>query len=388
MLGLSKKKFKLKLNDLRLHFLATSEETGSRWRSRLIFVIGMWLLSRLVIIISMQLIAHSLKLTSDFGNSVPTSSWEIFSHWDGYWYRKIATSGYDYANDGKMHTVAFFPLFPLLTHGVMNLGLPFEVAGILVNNLAFLGALGFLYGWVEDRHGVSAARWATAVLAWCPFSLFGAVTYTEGLFLLCTTAALRAFDKHQHARAALWGALATAARLPGIALVPTFLLVAWRERRPAAAYATGLAAGTGLLLYIMYCAQRFGDPLALLHVQAAWHHISWLEPFERLLTPSSLAVTVANVIKLVMFFGGAYLFWHLRNELSRVAFIYGFCSFALILASGSSSAQRYAYGTVSLSLALGVLIARYARWGYAIISLFSVLLVAFSIRFACGLWVA
>jgi hypothetical protein len=138
----------------------------------------------------------------------------------------------------------------------------------------------------------------------------------------------------------------------------------------------------------VYGAVRFGDPLAFVHAQAAWQRISWIEPFERLLTSRSLAMTIANLIKLVMFFGGAYLLWRLRNEVSRVAVVYGFCSFALILASGASSAQRLAYGIVSLSLALGVLITRHVLWGYAVISLFSVLLVIFAIRFAWGLWLA
>jgi len=35
----------------------------------------------------------------------------------------------------------------------MTLGLPFNVAGTLVNNVAFLSALLVLYCWVEERHG-------------------------------------------------------------------------------------------------------------------------------------------------------------------------------------------------------------------------------------------
>lgn len=364
-----------------------SKETLTKWRNGVIFVVAMWLLSRLVIVVVMQLIAPSLKLTPGYGPA-PLSGWELFSHWDGVWYRQIATSGYDYARDGKMHSVAFFPLFPLFTRGLMSLGLTFEVAGTLVNNLTFLGALGFLYRWVEERHSINAARWVIAVMAWCPFSLFATVTYTEGVFLLCSTAALRAFDKQQYAWAALWGSLTTAARPTGMVLIPTFLLVAWRERRSAAAYVAGLATGMGLLLFIMYCAFRFGDPLAFVHVQEAWPQVSWLTVFVRLLNFRSPTVAIANLIKVVMVFGGAYLLWYLRNELSRVVVVYGFCTLALLFAVGASSAYRYAYGSVSLSLALGVLLARHVRWGYAIMSLFIVLLVVFTIRFAWWYWLA
>ena len=144
----------------------------------------------------------------------------------------------------------------------MHLGLSFNMAGTLINNLAFLGALVMLYLWVAERHGRTAARWSTAVLAWCPFSLFSTVIYTEGLFLLGSIAALRAFDRQQYLWAMLWSALTTALRPPGVALVLTFLWVAWRERRGAIAYLTALVSSAGLLLYMLYCGLQFHQPLA------------------------------------------------------------------------------------------------------------------------------
>jgi Gpi18-like mannosyltransferase len=145
---------------------------------RIHFAGGMWLLSRLLIVAAMLLLVPLLPAPP--GGIKPTVSWEVFSWWDSLLYKQIAISGYEYANDGKGHNVAFFPVFPLVIRGVMTLGLPFEVAGILVNNLAFLGALIVLYYWVEERHTRSTARWATAVLAWCPLSLFGTVIYQRG----------------------------------------------------------------------------------------------------------------------------------------------------------------------------------------------------------------
>jgi Gpi18-like mannosyltransferase len=360
-----------------------------KWANGFIFVIAMWLLSRLVIVVTMQLIAPLLPFEPvnlpgwHLGlvpNFVPKIGWELFSHWDGAWYRKIATLGYDYANDGKYHSIAFFPLFPLVTRGLMTLGVPFEVAGTLVNNLALLGAMLLLYRWVQDRYGIAAARWSTAVLAWCPFSLYGTVTYTEGLFLLLTTASLRTFDNRQHAMAALFGALATATRPTGAALVPAFLIVAWRERRPAVAYAAALAAGGGLFLFSVYCAIRFGDPLAFVQVQRAWYdpNTNWLSIVAGVFTWERKT----NLIPVVMVFGGGYLLWHLRAKLPPVAVAYGFCSLALIITSGVlMSVSRFAYAIVSLSLALGLLFASHPRWGYLTMGLFGILLVHFAIKF-------
>jgi len=120
-----------------------------------IFAAAMWLLSRLVIAAAMLLIAPLLPAPP--GGIKPTVGWDVFYWWDSLLYNQIATSGYEYANDGKGHNVAFFPL-PLVIRAVMTFDLPFKVAGTLVNNLAFLGALIVLYYWVEERHDRSAAR--------------------------------------------------------------------------------------------------------------------------------------------------------------------------------------------------------------------------------------
>lgn len=366
------------------------------WVEGLIFVIAIWLLSRLVIVVAMQLLApvspispvtHSGTLPLDYTPGfVPQTSWNLFAHWDGAWYRKIATLGYDYAQDGKYHSIAFFPLFPLAIRAVMSLGLPSQIAGTLVNNLALLGALWLLYLWAQERYNVSVARWATAVLAWCPFSLYGTVVYSEGLFLLVTTAALRSFDQGQYTKAALWGTLATATRSTGVALIPAFLIVAWQEKRPKIAYIASLAAMVGLLLFSLYCAIDFADPLAFVHVQQAWksQHPSWL----RVLI-NALKLDKENLLRVVTFWGGGYLLWYLRAKLPPVAVAYGFCSLGIILATGSlSSVSRYVYGIVSIALALGWLFASHPRWGYLTLGLFAVILVRFALRFAWWYWVA
>jgi Gpi18-like mannosyltransferase len=171
--------------------------------------------------------------------------------------------------------------------------------------------------------------------------------------------------------------MATATRVPGVALVPAFLFVAWRERRPAIAYATAIAVGTGLLLFSTYCAIRFGDPLAFIHAQ---------QPIEQY--PSRL-IGIRRLINLVMIFGCGALLWRLSSQLSRVAVAYGFCSLTLLVTVRAvRSINRYLYGIVPLSIALGVLFARYPRWGYPTLGLFVIFLVVFSIRFSWNLWVA
>ncbi|MCC5606303.1 hypothetical protein LC612_05750 [Nostoc sp. CHAB 5834] len=410
----------------------------------LFFVIAMWLSSRLIIAIAMLLIAPLFPSLST--GVAATFGWDVFHAWDSVWYEKIVTSGYDFSSDVKeIHTVAFFPLFPLLSRIIMFIGLPFKVAGILVNNSAFLAALLILYFWVQELYGTSTARWATATLAWCPYSLYGTVIYTEGLFLLCTTSALRAFDKKQYIWAAFWGALSTATRLPGVALIPPFLFVSWKERRGIKAYITSLTVGLGISLYSLYCQIKFGDALAFIHAQKAWRgdatgfawegwwkmlmqitvgFTNWksgyikdpLYPLLFLIIIGSgcllwrfrlhlgmskfryglyflwlllWSLTGDELVKIALVFGGIYLLWLSWAKIPLVAVVYGFSSLALILSTGiTASAERYAYGIISLSMAFGLLLARYPRWGYPIMYFFGILMFTFSIRFARDLWVA
>jgi Gpi18-like mannosyltransferase len=360
----------------------------SKSRDGLIFVIAMWFLSRSVIAIGMQVIApwlHQIQNSQRFvAGFVPKSSWELFSHWDGGWYTKIATLGYSYADDGQQHSVAFYPLFPLLIRGLMALGMRVEVAGVLINSLAFLSALLLVYFWVEERYDTGSAKWTTAVLAWCPFSLFCTVMYTEGLFLFLTASALRAFERGEYIWAAFWGALTTATRGPGVALIPTFLLTAWREKRPPLAYAAGFASAIGLFSFSLYCAIRFGDALAFVQVQKGWEQPGWFDVLTKALTGQISAIS-----RIVMIFGSGYLLWFFRQRLTSVVLTYGFCSLALLVNAGAlKSVNRYAYGIVPLSIALGLLLAAKPRWGYGLMGLFGVWLLYVSVRFASWLWVA
>jgi Gpi18-like mannosyltransferase len=171
--------------------------------------------------------------------------------------------------------------------------------------------------------------------------------------------------------------MATATRLPGVALVPAFLFVAWKERRPGIAYATALAVGVGLLIFGLYCSFTFGDFLAFVHGQQVW------------LQASSRFKDIRRLINFLALCGCGYLLWRLAAKLPPITLVYGIFYLLLILISGAVvSVNRFLFGDVVLSFALGVLFARYPRWGYLMLIPSLILLVIFSIRFAWGLWVA
>ncbi|MFM8006260.1 MAG: hypothetical protein ACKO86_15245, partial [Dolichospermum sp.] len=94
----------------------------------------------------------------------PNFGWGIFDAWDSVHYRAIVTDGYEFADDGKQHNIAFFPLFPVSIFMFMKLGFSFEIAGLIINNLAFLGTLYCLYGWLKKQRNITIAQWTIAFI--------------------------------------------------------------------------------------------------------------------------------------------------------------------------------------------------------------------------------
>ena len=92
---------------------------------------------------------------------------------------------------------------------------------------------------------------------------------------------------------------------------------------------------------------------------------------------------------MVIVFGGLYLLWYSRAKIPLTAAVYGFFSYALILNTGlTASVERYAYGIVSLSFALGLCLERDRNWGYSILGFFAVILASLAVQFAHNQWVA
>lgn len=407
------------------------------------FIFSLWFGTRFLILFVMLGIAPLLPVPPDvmpvFGD------WSVFAAWDSDFYREIAQKGYRFAIDGKQHnSVAFFPLYSLLAKGLMLIGIKFRVGAVLINNGAFLGTIICLFYWMKSQYGGKAARWIVAVLALCPLSLYGSVIYTEGLYLFVSTLSLWSFESRKYPSTAFWGALATATRPTGVALIPALLLVSIKEKRGIGAISASLAATAGIGAFSLYCWGKFQEPLAFFIAQRSWRpelgfdRNGWLHMFmeiiigwdnwknfaivnplhpivfgivcltaislwfnRRRFSPTNLGYGYLALglilwllggdafINIFMSLGGAYLLWIMRQKLSLVVMTYGFCGLGLILASGSTiSVNRISYGIVSLSIALGLWLSERPKWGYVILSWFGLVLVTFALRFARNLWVA
>jgi len=234
---------------------------------------------------------------------------------DSGWYHSIASEGYSYT-PGQQSSIAFFPAFPLLVHGIgVLLGGDFSTAAGLVTLVCAAGVVMLFADWVRSRVEPRAAVVAVAVLLCYPYSffLYGS-GYSDASFLLSTLSAFALLERRNYVLAGLVGAVATAGRPVGIA-VAVGLIVRAAEliaedrgdaRREAQVLvgstsgqviATGgppaqagpvpfgdlvgavrymrwrqaalLVSGAGLVAWMVYLGVRFGDPVAFATVQGA-----------------------------------------------------------------------------------------------------------------------
>lgn len=224
---------------------------------------------------------------------------------DSWWYVNIATKGYNTGSveAGAQGNVAFFPLYPMLVKMAAVLTGNVFVAGILVSNLAFLVALAYLYGLVRHEFDEPTAARAVFYLAAAPTAVFFSALYTESVYVALVCATFYYARRGAWDFAALAGALAAATRNTGVLLAVVIALeglhqggVRFRpaqlwagsrratlrlwithllaQIRPALAAWRSLAMAAcvplGLLAYMAYLSNTFGDPLAFIHVQATW----------------------------------------------------------------------------------------------------------------------
>ena len=152
------------------------------------------------------------------------SPWQ---RWDTNWYVSIAQNGYN-LGDGSTN---FPPLFPLLTAilGRLLLG-HYLLAGIIIANLAYIGALIFLCKLCDHLFNRRVAWRAMLFLAAFPTAYFLATAYTESLFLLTTIAAFYYAERNMWARAALLSALAYVTRLQSLALIVPLTYIFMTQR--------------------------------------------------------------------------------------------------------------------------------------------------------------
>jgi Gpi18-like mannosyltransferase len=244
------------------------------------------LLTRLALYVTAAIAIRLLPSRGGFGPEAyigKNLSLAAWARWDAGWYLSIAERGY-WFDPHSASSVAFFPLLPLLMKALGALTGNYAAAGLLITNLAALGAVLALWRWVRAEAGPAAAERSALWLLVYPFSFYFHSIYAESLFFLLATLTLDASARGQRLAAGLWGGLAAVTRPMGVLLTPALAWGLWQEwragQRPRARDVVAvLLPVVGFGAYMVYLWLAFGDPLAFwkAHV-VGWHvQIQWTE---------------------------------------------------------------------------------------------------------------
>ena len=255
------------------------------------FVLAVYAASRLCYLVAGAFFAQFLPLSSFQKETAddPFGTLNLWSHWDGEHYMRLARSGY--LNEPDNVSPAFFPLYSLLIRSFTELfGGPvapgtLSLWGVILSLVALPFALYFVYQITENGWGERAARGAVLTLAFFPTTFFLNAAYTESLFLALSAGAIwAAMVRKDLLLACVLAGLATATRNVGIfLLVP--LAYEWLRNAEYYRWRVGylVLAPSGLAAYMGYLWWRFGEPLLFYTEQEDWNREA-SGPFETLMS--------------------------------------------------------------------------------------------------------
>jgi 4-amino-4-deoxy-L-arabinose transferase-like glycosyltransferase len=195
----------------------------------------------------------------------------LWNRWDAPHYVTIAESGYTAVGENR-YFIVFLPLYPLLIRFLAAVTGNFEVAALIISNLASLFACFYLYQLARIDYAESTALKSVFFLSIFPTSYFLIAGYTESLFLLLAIGCFYYARKGKWHFAGLMGMLAAATRITGILLLPSLLyeLLAQETKTRARRVKNALflcMICLGLIAYLMVNYAVYGNAFAFIELQ-------------------------------------------------------------------------------------------------------------------------
>lgn len=197
-----------------------------------------WALSRAVVLVA-GVVASLAFGEPRLGVDRAVPGWlAVLGGWDTSWYLDIAQHGYDHYTDlaGAVYTnLPFFPLVPVVMKVGMALHVNPFVFALVVNNLAFLGALVGLRRLTAERFGERRADVATWAVALFPPTVYASMAYTEAITLALAVTAGYLAHRGRIGWAASVAGVAALSRPPGVLVALLVALIAFQRPGPRAA---------------------------------------------------------------------------------------------------------------------------------------------------------
>lgn len=226
----------------------------------------------------------------------------IFFRGDSGWYQKIAKEGHTPTPADALYdpicksccqsTYAFFPLYPALLRGVMELfGASFLVSAFWTQVVLSTAAFLLFFQFCETYyHSKTKAYYATLTLILFPFHFYFSQIYTESLYFLLVIGAFYTLIKRRYGLFMLVSALLALTRPNGVfAFIPLGILYVSRKpfdfrtlpREITNFILLSLPAALAFGAYCSYLYTMTGDYFAFNTAQRAWNR-SFMFPFAAL----------------------------------------------------------------------------------------------------------
>lgn len=211
-----------------------------------------------------------ILLSDTYPDSILSALWYT---WDAQHYVELAQYGYTSSTEDERNLqIVFFPLYPYAIRLVAFIVGDYILAGLIVSNLAFAGAVIYLFKLVRLEYDEEDAFRAGIYMSIFPTAYFLHAVYTESLFIFLSIACFYYARKGKWGLAGAAGMLAAATRITGIILLPALILeyLSQRNYRIKEVRKDVLwigATALGLIFYLGINYVTFGDPFKFLDVQ-------------------------------------------------------------------------------------------------------------------------
>lgn len=249
---------------------------GARWRLIDGPALALYLIIALVLfgVVAVSAYSHRPRLevpgvkSADYAGPAVLEGWVRF---DAGWYRWNAEHEPYYLGDREQSSVAFFPAYSLAMRAVHAVvGGDMAAVGVLVTFLSGIAAVVVFHRWCRRFFDDAAAFTAIALLMAWPYAfyLFGAV-YADAIFLASSVTAFYLLERDQPLAAGLVGAIASAARPVGIAVVVGLVAVQLHRGARSRRDMLVLISAGGFFGYLAYLTVEFDAPFAFATAEGA-----------------------------------------------------------------------------------------------------------------------
>lgn len=238
------------------------------------FIIKSFIGWRLLLFVLLAIGIYFVPLQNNFlggglGSYMQNPYFWAWSNFDGEHYLAIAYEGY------RPLTYFYFPVFPLIIKFVGNfLGgsfISYATSGLIISNILFLIGLIGIYKLLKIDNKQSLLKTTLFLLFLFPTSFYFGSVYTESLFLALSVWSFYFARKKRWIFAGLLGAILTATRVTGLALIPALLVEAYLQyksegKKEIVQKLLGLLTiPLGICIYTYFLKITTGDPLEFVH---------------------------------------------------------------------------------------------------------------------------